>query len=99
MKKLAIIISLILSPTLVFAKGDAKAGKAKAAACVACHGAKGISPNPLWPNLAGQQAGYLAKQMKDFKSGKRKDPVMTGMAAAINPADIANIAAYYASLK
>ena len=43
----------------VVAAGDAEAGEAKSGACVACHGPAGISPNPDWPNLAGQQEGYL----------------------------------------
>lgn len=82
----------------VFA-ADAAAGKEKATTvCAACHGADGISSNPIWPNLAGQKDAYLAKQLNDFKSGARKDPVMAGMAAALSDADIANIAAYYASL-
>ncbi len=81
------------------AKGDPKIGEAKSATCVACHGAKGVSPNDLWPNLAGQKKGYLVKQMKDFKSGSRKDPVMTSQAMIINDADIEHIAAYYSSLK
>ena len=57
------------------AAGDAAAGKAKSAICGACHGATGTSVNPMWPHLAGQQAAYLVKQLKDFKSGARKDLV------------------------
>ena len=82
----------------VFA-ADVAAGKEKATTvCAACHGAEGISANPIWPNLAGQKDAYLVKQLNDFKSGARKDPVMAGMAAALSDADIANISAYYASL-
>jgi cytochrome c553 len=78
--------------------GDAAAGKAKAATCVACHGAEGISSNAMWPNLAGQQDQYLIKQMKAFRDGDRKDPVMAPMAAALSDEDIENLAAYYAGL-
>lgn len=78
---------------------DIAAGKAKAAICAACHGAEGISAIPMYPNLAGQKEAYLAKQMKDFKSGARKDPVMAPMAMPLTDADIANLSAYYASLK
>jgi len=78
---------------------DAAAGKSKSATCAACHGADGNSANPMWPKLAGQHAPYLEKQMKDFRDGRRKDPVMAPMAAALSDADIANLAAYYASLK
>ena len=81
------------------AGGDVAAGKAKAAMCMACHGAAGVSANPMWPNLAGQKEAYLAKQLKDFKSGARNDPMMAGMAKPLSDADIANLAAYYASLK
>ena len=78
--------------------GDAAAGKARAATCVACHGANGISPNDMWPNLAGQKNGYLIKQMKAFRDGQRSDPMMAPMAAGLSDDDIANIAAYYSSL-
>ena len=77
---------------------DAAAGKAKTATCVACHGANGISNNDLWPNLAGQKAGYLAQQMKAFRDGQRQNPMMSPMVAGLSDEDIANIAAYYASL-
>lgn len=78
---------------------DAAAGKAKAATCAACHGAEGISANPMWPNLAGQQDAYLVKQLKDFKSGARKDPLMSPMAIGLSEDDMKNLAAYYSSLK
>jgi len=77
---------------------DPEAGKARAAACQACHGAEGISPNPLWPNLAGQQDQYLIAQMKAFRDGTRKNPMMSPMAAPLSDEDIENLAAYYASL-
>jgi len=78
---------------------DAAAGKAKAATCVACHGAEGVSVNPMWPNLAGQKDMYLVKQMKAFRDGTRSDPVMAPMAKPLSDDDIANLAAYYAGLK
>lgn len=81
------------------AAGDAAAGKKKSATCAACHGPDGNSTNPLWPKLAGQHAAYLVKQMKAFKSGERKDPVMAPMAAPLSDEDIENLAAYYASQK
>ena len=96
-------ITLAVAASLMFASpvfaGDAAAGKAKTGMCAACHGAAGISAVPMYPNLAGQKEAYLAKQLKDFKSGKRKDPVMAPMAMALSDEDMANIAAYYASLK
>ncbi len=81
------------------AAGDAAAGKAKAAVCAGCHGANGISANPLWPNLAGQKDAYLVKQLKAFRDGSRKDPMMTPMAKPLSDADIENLAAFYSSLK
>ncbi len=86
-------------PAIADAAGDAAAGKAKSAVCTACHGADGNSTNPLWPNLAGQHAAYMVKQLKDFKSGARKDPMMAPMAAPLSVTDMENLAAYYASQK
>lgn len=80
------------------AAGDVAAGKAKAAVCVGCHGAKGqgVPPNPA---LAGKSEDQLLQALKDFKSGKRDNAIMKGMVAALSDADMANLAAYYASLK
>ena len=79
--------------------GDAAAGKTKAVVCSACHGVDGNSINPLWPKLAGQHAAYLTKQMKAFRSGERKDPVMAPMAMPLSDTDIEDISAFYASQK
>lgn len=80
------------------AAGDPAAGKAKSAACAACHGAngQGVPPNPA---LAGKSEEQLLQGLKDFKSGKRANAVMKGMTAALTDQDMANLAAYYASLK
>jgi cytochrome c553 len=78
--------------------GDITAGKAISASCAGCHGAQGISSNPLWPNLAGQQAGYLVKQLTAFRDGSRTDPMMTLMAKPLTDTDIQNLAAWYNSL-
>lgn len=80
------------------AGGDAVAGKAKAAMCAGCHGANGISPSDIWPNLAGQKAGYLARQLQAFRAGERSDPTMTAMAKALTDSDIENLATYYSTL-
>ncbi len=79
--------------------GDPEAGKARAATCGACHGPDGTSPNDLWPNLKGQKAGYLKKQMTAFRDGTRVEPMMTPMAKPLTDEDIDNLAAYYSSLK
>jgi len=79
--------------------GDIEAGKAKSVVCASCHGAAGVSNNPLWPNLAGQQAQYLAKQLRSFRDGDRSDPLMSPMAKPLSDEDIENLAAYYAGLQ
>jgi len=79
------------------AAGDAAAGKAKSASCAGCHGADGNSVNPEWPNLAGQGGGYIAKQLHDFKGGKRENATMAPMAAPLTDADMDDLAAYFAS--
>jgi cytochrome c553 len=100
MKKFsAIALAALMVTGVAHAGGDAAAGKAKAATCAGCHGATGISNNPLWPNLAGQKAAYLVKQLKAFRSGARKDPLMDSTAKGLSDADIDNLAAYYSSLK
>jgi cytochrome c553 len=76
--------------------GDANAGKAAAAMCGACHGETGVSANPMWPSLAGQQPGYLASSLKAFKDGVRKNDLMSPMAAALSDADMQNLSAYFA---
>ncbi len=78
--------------------GDAEAGREKAALCAACHGPDGISANPLWPHLAGQQEAYLAKQIRDFRDGARQDISMQPFVADLSEQDIADLAAHFASL-
>ena len=81
------------------AAGDPEAGKSKSMICAACHGVDGVSPNDIWPNLAGQKEGYLIKQIKAFQDEERIDPTMLPMVKPLTPQDIEDIAAYYASLK
>jgi cytochrome c553 len=98
MKKLA--LTLVLA-TLSFGAlaGDPVAGKAKSMTCAGCHGMNGISNNGMWPNLAGQKEPYLVSQLKQFRDGQRNNAMMTAMAKGLSDTDIANLAAYYASLK
>jgi len=100
MKKVAIALTLLVS--LVGganAAGNAEAGKAKAAMCAACHGADGNAPVAMYPKLAGQHADYIVKQLKEFKSGARKDPIMMGMSAGLSEQDMMDIGAHYQSLQ
>ncbi|MGD2119255.1 MAG: cytochrome c [Chromatiales bacterium] len=101
MKKVLLSLAVIVLTGVMGSAvaGDAAAGKAKSAVCVACHGANGISVIPNYPNLAGQKEQYIVKQLKAFKDGTRKDPVMAPMAMPLTDADMANLAAYYSSLK
>ena len=102
MKKLIVTAAIIVGMTSfgsAMAAGDVAAGKTKAAVCAACHGANGISANPLWPNLRGQKDQYIIKQLKAFKAGTRKDPLMSPQAAQLSDQDIENLAAYWSSLK
>ena len=78
--------------------GDAAAGKAASAVCAGCHGPLGVSANPAWPSLAGQDARYLADALKAYKDGSRDNAMMKGMVAALDATAINNIATYYASL-
>ncbi|MCG6869799.1 MAG: cytochrome c [Gammaproteobacteria bacterium] len=89
---------LIAASSAAFAGGDAAAGKAKSAICAGCHGANGVSATPMYPNLAGQKEQYLATAIGEYKSGARSNATMKGMAAGLTDADIANLAAYFASL-
>ncbi len=99
MNKLLVCFGIVLLATLGTAQagGDASAGKEKSASCASCHGGDGNSANPSFPSLAGQHAGYISKQLADFKSSARKDPVMSGMAMPLSPQDMADLAAYYAT--
>jgi cytochrome c553 len=100
MKKFLVIAAtcaLLGSATAALAAGDATAGKAKSATCAACHNPDGNSANPQYPKLAGQSADYLLKQLQDYKSGARANPIMLGMVAPLSPQDMEDLAAYFAS--
>lgn len=105
MKKiLGLSVVLALAPAAQAA--DIEAGKAKATeVCAACHGLNGVSVSDTIPNLAGQRAAYLENQLKAFKEGMRKPAspanpaaIMNAMAGLLSPAQIADVAAYFASL-
>jgi cytochrome c553 len=73
--------------------------KTAAAACAGCHGAEGVSSNPAWPSLAGQDARYLANALKAYKNGSRSDETMKALVASLDDRTINDIAGYYASLR
>lgn len=108
MKKLAISISLVLGLVGHANAGDgnAEAGKAKSATCVACHGVDGNSAVPAYPKIAGQHEEYIYQQLKALKLGStsggkegRNDPVMSAMAAPLSDQDMKDLSAYYAGQK
>jgi cytochrome c553 len=100
MKTLLTTLALASLATLA-APADARdpaAGAAKAKeVCAACHGMDGNSPTPEFPKIGGQYEDYLAKALRDYKSGVRKNAIMAGFAGALTRQDIANLAAHYAS--
>ena len=110
MKKLLISVLITIAASVTHAGGDATAGKDKAAACAACHGADGNSAAPTFPKLAGQNERYLLKQLKDIQCGglsadeqkaakctARPVVTMTGQLDNFDDADLADIAAFYAA--
>lgn len=101
MTRLLLKTLIVLGSFLGFAAhaGDAVKGKEKSAACAACHGADGNSAAPDFPKLAGQHADYLVRALTDYKAGKRKNPIMMGMAAPLTKQDMADLAAYYSAQK
>lgn len=100
---LIIALGLSLVSFGLFAQtGSATQGAKETTICVACHQAKGqgmsIPGGESWPSLAGLDANYLAKQLNDFKTGKRTNTSMQPFAAMLNNQQILDLAAYYASL-
>ncbi len=92
------LVMALAGPTLGFAQ-DIEAGRAKSQVCAACHGADGNAPAAIFPNLAGQTWRYLYIQLKDFKEGKRNNPLMTPMVESLSRQDMINIANFYAAQK
>src|SRR6185312_8835777 len=86
---------LAATPDVPFTHGKAADGAAKTAVCSSCHGPNGNSSNPDWPRLAGQNAVYIAEQLRLFRSGARDNPVMKPLAATLQDQDIDDIAVYY----
>lgn len=101
MKRALILLAALAVSGAAQAKGNAEAGKAKAAqVCAACHGADGAKPiAPENPILAGQHYDYLVKALLDYKSGKRANPIMKGFAEPLSRKDIEDLSAWFASQK
>jgi cytochrome c553 len=101
-KPAAIVVTacafMMIGPEGAAAAGDVKAGRQKALQCQTCHGLDGQSKLPEAPNLAGQSAIYLVKALKDYRSGARKNDMMSLVVANLKDDDIADLAAYYAAI-
>jgi cytochrome c553 len=91
--------TLSVAPTANAATGNAEAGKAQALVCGACHGQDGATGiDPSYPNLAGQNERYLTSQLAMIQDGRRNIPLMAGQLNGKSEQDLADLAAYYASL-
>ncbi|NIR29929.1 MAG: cytochrome c [Gammaproteobacteria bacterium] len=96
---IAISLFMLAAAGAAQAAGDAAAGKKKAAMCAACHGMDGLSTQPIYPKLAGQNEVYLVSALKAYKSGARDNPIMKPMVAPLSGQDMENLAAYFSSLE
>lgn len=100
MKTILTLLScaLLINLANVAVAADLAAGAAKAKeVCSACHGADGNSTDVNNPRLAGQHPDYLAKALRDYKSGDRNNAIMKGFAAALSKKDIENLSAYFST--
>ena len=91
------VLILGLSPALADAAAGAQ--KIKSLGCIQCHGRDGVSKLPEAPNLAGQVQTYIVSSLKAYKSGERKNEIMNTVAANLNDADMADLAAYYSGIQ
>ena len=96
MNKLALTAIVLALGSGAAQAGNAEAGKEKSRTCAACHGADGNSASPDFPKLAGQHYDYLIKTLNDYKTGKRKNPIMAPQAAPLSSRDIEDLSAFYA---
>ncbi len=90
-----ILLSFIFSSQVTFAIGDPEIGEALSSRCSGCHGPTGISSNSRYPNLAGQKKNYILTQLRNFKKGKRKSPVMKSIISGLEDQDYQDLAAYF----
>jgi cytochrome c553 len=92
-------LAVLLVASAPAAAGDASAGRRKAIACQTCHGLDGLSKLPEAPHLAGQPEQYLVKSLDDYRTGARKNEMMTLVVKTLSDQDIADLAAYYAAIE
>ncbi len=94
-----VLAALLADPGTAQAEGNPKLGQQKAALCQPCHGLDGLAKIPQAPNLAGQTEFYLRKAMADYRSGARKNDMMSIVASSLSDTDIENLASYYGSIQ
>ncbi len=99
MNKYKFALLSIAASALLLTPAVQSASPGKANQCFACHGVNGVSVNPAFPSLAGQSKVYIIKQLKAFKSGERKSPIMAPMASGLDDEDISAVADYFSSKK
>ena len=95
---LAIATIVLTAAIPAMAAGNPSEGANKVSLCAACHSPNGISINPLWPNLAGQKAAYLAKQIRAFRDGERTEPTMQPFVGNLSDQEIDDLAAHFSEL-
>lgn len=99
-QRLRVTAALLLLSALTlpgYAADRARAEEIVQGKCFVCHGANGESSTPLFPRLSGQHAAYVARQLADYKSGRRKNPVMQSMVDDLSQADFLALGAYFES--
>lgn len=94
-----LLASVFISQAVPGSAADIGAGKRKAMQCAVCHGQNGLAVNPEAPNLAGEAAVYIERQLKAFRSGERKNEQMSIMVKDLSDQDIGDLAAWYAAIK
>jgi cytochrome c553 len=97
MKMIIMFAVLAFMAPMTYAEGDAAKGKDLAVTCLACHGETGNSAASIFPNIAGQNAQYLFKQLLEIQNGQRQVLTMTGILDNMSESDLSDIAAYYES--
>tara|TARA_B100001093_G_scaffold519444_1_gene608506 strand:+ start:1793 stop:2116 length:324 start_codon:yes stop_codon:yes gene_type:complete len=99
MKNLVFICFTLLVSNIAIADSSYDRGKEKSVTCSACHGTDGNSDNKMYPRLAGQYKNYLIHTLNSYKSGERKNVIMSGFAAGLTNQDIIDLSTYYSKQK
>jgi cytochrome c553 len=97
-KTIALLLACVFAANAAAETASPDQVKAKAQTCAACHGPDGNSTNPMYPRLAGQYHDYLARALHEYKSGERKNAIMSGFVSTLSEAEIQGLADYYGSL-